>query len=151
MCFIMKKTNNKSKIAKKDIICYKKVRSDLKPAIFQTKRKYILNKEYVARDSGGKPIKKLKIIKGKSSNYIDEGIHSYKNKFRTFENINIYNNEILIECIIPKGVRYYENYQEFVSKKIIPTKILTKIVDTGLWNQPIWITEPPTFDQKLAK
>lgn len=143
MCFIINKRYPKSKIAKKDIIVYKRIRHDFKPLVFSSKRKYVLNKEYLARDNKGKPLLRLKVIKGMRNNYIDEGVHSYKSEFRAFDSLS--STEILIECIIPKKTRYYENEEECVSKKIIPIKVLTKTetIKNNIFgciiSRPVWI------------
>ncbi len=121
MCFTIK-TRRKLK-AKKDIICYKLVYEDLTPLYnFNDGFKYKLNK--LENDKGKKDILRINKSVYEYPN-IDIGFHSYKTKkMCKFVRIYIYNKNIIIECIIPKGAHYYVNNKEYVSDQIKPIKII---------------------------
>jgi len=107
MCFhIDKEKHPKVKIAKQDIICYKRLVSNngrLTGVYFDY--------NYVLGALNYQPLYKMEIAAGK----IHFGFHSYSNKKKVHE---FYTSYI---CIIPKGSEYFYNsrYQEYVSNQII--------------------------------
>ena len=109
MCFAI---TTPEKIAKKDITCWK-LFEKLSPEAKNDYRSshqgslYALGQTYT--------VKKFGIKKGT----IDEGIHSYSNRFNAERRANWFGLP-LVKCIIPKGTKYYHNkyYQEYVSLKI---------------------------------
>lgn len=63
---------------------------------------------------------------GYTSYVIEKGFHSYKTYFKAlkafceFDECSLYNNTIIVECIIPKDSIFYENEEgEIVSNNII--------------------------------
>jgi len=96
-------------IARKDIICYKNVYSDLMSQYQEFQYEY--NIKYPK-------IKLFKIENFTALFDIYEGYHSYI-KYNYAEYLCIHNNLIIIKCIIPKGSRYYMNTYEYVSNQII--------------------------------
>ena len=60
----------------------------------------------------------------KNNGYVHEGLHSYKNPIDTKK----YNYGIYVECIIPKGSKYYEgtfcNRYSYASDKLTYVKII---------------------------
>ena len=121
MCFVV--DSDKEKIAIEDITCYKVLISlpfwgRLLYFYGQcTYFKYWFWYKYF-------PCKKVNIkIDFVASPYqtIEEGYHSYRNSSIINElhgYYNIDNNLILVEFIIPKGTRYFENKTEYVSERI---------------------------------
>lgn len=131
MCLFIEK--NSSKIAKKDIICYKKCiqfEGNLRtPYTRVPLPNNIIG--YTQKAEGHI------IIHGKKNYFppyyiINRGaIHTYKNKPKINNYDNFINNHIKIyKCIIPKGTKYYKgtdwfNTIEYASKKIKYIKDVT--------------------------
>jgi len=133
MCFNSTFDSNLQKepiplIAKKDIVCYKKMsvfKKDkgvrLRSSIFcdieknnhVTKVCYELGKKYHAKDVNGKKaqLKPRTVDKYFS---VSEGFHSY-NKLKKPGGYRTTN----IKCTIPKGTKYFKNETEYVSEEII--------------------------------
>lgn len=108
MCFFIDKKHRKVKIAKKNIVCYKRfdlfrdwVRGYVSPI-----RGFIYEKNILYYE---------KSFDTKASNTVDVGLHSYA----TLEEAkrNKYRNEQIVRCIIPNGSKYYYNSKnkEYVS------------------------------------
>ncbi len=115
MCFTITKPE---KIAKKDIVCYKtfyplnaKAKNDYRSPYYGAL--YSLGKTYTVKRFG----------KGYShfddTDIINEGIHSYSNLEDT-KKWEMCGDEVLVKCIIPKGTKYYYNWEnkEYVSLAI---------------------------------
>jgi len=116
MCFIIDAKHSEEKIAKKDIVCYKRLMISptgnfLSP--YQLKP-YKLN--ILCRS-------KLELS---SYNTICVGIHSYSCKKKATSCLNRVYFEVLAKGIIPKGSRYYYNpiRHEYVSNRIILKEII---------------------------
>lgn len=113
MCFYID-NNNRKRLAKRDIICYKNVRADLRPEYDYTGGfQYKLNKLF--NHSKKKDI--LKVIHYILGVRIDIGFHFYIK-----ESSHCY--LTIVRCIIPKDAYYYKNKTEYVSDKIKIIEIL---------------------------
>jgi len=113
MCFIV--SIKIEYTADKDIVCYKIVRLEGKK-IFSAYRGslYYLNK-------------KRRTIKLSNDFYvIHKGYHSYINLHHLNLHHRVNDPYTMVECIIPKGSKYYinESEGEYVSSSIIITEIL---------------------------
>ena len=117
MCFYIDNNNRKrlaKRLAKRDIICYKNVRADLRPEFdYNYTFKYELNTLF----DDSKEIDILEITNGFESDIINKGFHSYIKKPYSLYTITV-------KCIIPKGAYYYKNKSEYVSDKIKIIEIL---------------------------
>lgn len=126
MCFQLRPANYKGqnvKIAKKDIVCYKKV------IIFSDEEGNLKLKSYIQRA----PYTLGKIKSSKfdiRSTEIYRGLHSYR---RNYNNANV-------KCIIPRGAAYYINNSEYCSDKIKIVEILPEAVKQLKYNYGIEIT-----------
>jgi hypothetical protein len=148
MClFVVKK---KARIAKKDITVYKVVRlspdlgnfkCDSKGNIYIKAKmfsefygfQYLLNQEFKTKMD----LRKIPTSKGKYELEVHTGFHSWskpRNKHFMHED----GRYVVVECIIPKGSRYYvgkhsssfDNQEKWrVSNKIIINKILWPIIE----------------------
>lgn len=131
MCLTVNK-NARRRIAKKDIIVYKHIMlEDGKYLTSYMKIPIIFNKLYKSELIFDK-----KLTFG-SGTYLDIGLHSFKLKSDAIEQ-SIYWNEILVQCIIPKGSEYYIGgfdiiintstgdalYESYASNKIKYIKII---------------------------
>lgn len=114
MCFQLRPENYKGqnvKIAKKDIVCYKKV------TISCDKEGNLKLKS----DIQGTPYTLGRIKSSKfdiQSTEIYRGLHSYRRKI----------NNSNVKCIIPKEAAYYINNSEYCSDKIKIVEILPEAV-----------------------
>ena len=128
MCFTTFKRPRRKR-ATKNIVCYKIVNPNLTPFVISDSPKYEIGKIYHALYENGKKIKDFEIIHTKRDGCIDEewnvfeGIHSYKYKESASSSFYPFKT---IKCIIPKGTPYLydKNYDEYVSLKVKPIKIL---------------------------
>lgn len=124
MCFVV--DSDKEKIAVEDITCYKVLIAPSFLARFFyfygqfTYFKYWFWYKYF-------PCKKVNIeIDFEPSlpyqKTIEKGYHSYRNSsanvLQNYYNYSFDNNLILVEFIIPKGTRYFENKTEYASERI---------------------------------
>ena len=126
MCFEVK--NLKCKKAKEDIQCLKVIRKDNSPAY---RWSHGVTTPYIKNEK--MPIVKIKIINSaiSTNKSIFEGYHSTKistgqtNEELKHEVVAMGGSEItlkdikLAKFIIPKGTRYYENDNQYVSETII--------------------------------
>ena len=117
MCFTIL-PESKLLIAKEDIICHK-VLGQYENKLYSVYRnfRYKINKTY-------RIFRWLKSALEKEElkfNSISRGFHSYTEIPRHY-----YLENVAVECIIPKGSKYYQNYCEYVSNKIKIIKILKK-------------------------
>lgn len=110
MCFVIDVKHPEKKIAKKDIICYKRL--DIKFRSPYRVKLYKLNKLY-----------KSELIKD-SLYCIYVGIHSYSCKKEAKH--QKWSDEIIVKGIIPKGSEYYynPNRHEYVSNQIIIQEVI---------------------------
>ena len=117
MCFYID-NNNRKRLAKRDITCYKKLKNDLRPECdYNYAFKYKLNTLF----NDSKEIDILEITDGSfEDDIINKGFHSYIKK--PYDLYNLYS--ITVKCIIPKGAYYYKNKTEYVSDKIKIIEIL---------------------------
>lgn len=110
MCFISVK-NVRSKIAKSNIDCWKELEDGNVPFFKEEQPPYKKDKTNPVVK-----IKKRKDLVG--THYIREGYHSWKTleiaKFEAWRT-----NPNLHRFVIPKGTRFFENKEEYVSETII--------------------------------
>ena len=124
MCLKVKE-NIKLKVAKKDIIVYKKVTKFFgrNNKVLYKLAKLIYNIHLYHLDIV-QPIVRIKIV----NNEINEGYHFYKNL--TFDNIECYRNMFhsMAIFVIPKGTRYYikNSINEGVCESIIYKGLILK-------------------------
>jgi hypothetical protein len=130
MCFTNTRNLKSPKVAKTDIICFKKmkrlrsnrVKSEYYNDILQNEWtvpvSYKIGETYRATDFNGNSITRLEL----KYNDIDRGFHSYKERIqkRFYLKDNIIAN---VKCVIPKGTQYYENNKDYVSTDIKFVKI----------------------------
>lgn len=113
MCFYIEYNNDKPKIAKiadKDIICYKTLGIRGNTLISAVKGfSYEMGKKYCKKRFPSRTIK---------NQLHGEGFHSYTSCR------SAYNGCIVVECIIPKGTRYYSNKHEYCSEAIVINKVV---------------------------
>lgn len=112
--FIVNSNNLDEKSAISDMTCYKKlymldVDTYVSPCIGF---KYQVDKLY---ELGG-GLKKIPFL---YSNIVEQGFHSYKPNAGVIDHIGPSDNTVIVECVIPKGSKYYENNYEYVSDAII--------------------------------
>lgn len=137
MCLYLpgNKKRHYSKVAKTDLIVYKKVKKILKPGRyrwaydtedFSKKRfkaavrnfEYSLGYEYT-NDNFLKETRKRELN--------GEGIHCYAIGRIRLDSSYVQDNffsTVLVECIIPKGIRYYISNSEIVSQSLIIVKVI---------------------------
>jgi hypothetical protein len=117
MCFIIDDEHPKIKIAKKDIICYKRFNAtdSVKEIFIST---YQNCRYYIGE------IKESEIIFS-GFHIIDIGLHSYST-LETAKEKKWNKSEFLAKCIIPKDSKYYYNSydHEYVSNQL---KVIEKI------------------------
>ena len=119
MCFYIQKGNTKRLTAEKSIICYKTVTpmydgEDMNEYCSKYQWfDYKLNKLYKGD---------LKISLPR--NQIEMGFHSYTNSKIAKNHCG--SNEVVVECVIPKGAKYYVNtyHEEYVSNQIKIKRVL---------------------------
>jgi hypothetical protein len=123
MCFIISPKYPESKIAEKDIICYKILNRKTSPhqTWFVYKRNWRNEKvdlcPHQIFDEGEEPGSFPKI-------WINEGYYSYKKFWQYVPKYNDYSQVPrahfrICKMIIPKGAKYWENETEYVSETII--------------------------------
>lgn len=118
MCLV---TINPEQIAKEDITCYKVVfLKDNKLLSFYQGFEYILNNLYTTVISYTHDLIEEDYI------CIERAFHSYISldyamKFLQAHEIN---NAAIVKCIIPKGAKFYQDYECFASSQIIIKQIL---------------------------
>lgn len=115
MCFIIDTKYPEEKIAKKDIVCYKRLEVLYPNGRFSSPhqgKRYKLNILYRSE------------LKPSSYNTIKIGLHSYSCKKRA-EHYRAFG-EVVTKGIIPKGSRYYYNpiMHEYVSNQIIIREVI---------------------------
>lgn len=113
-------TNSPEQIAKEDITCYKVIYlKDNKLLSFYYDFKYILNKLYKTTFTH---------CQAEGFIYIKKAFHSYKliiSALEFYSKVSIYiHNAVVVQCIIPKGAKFYQNNECFASNQLIITKIL---------------------------
>ena len=120
MCFYVHEDHKEKKIAEEDIVCYKIVEVPDKDGIMKS-----LHMEYLwEMDRLTSANIRLSRYKSDSNNtiyeIIHEGLHSYSEQVK----IDLNNNYIEVECIIPKGSEYYysPSDKEYVSNQLIIIK-----------------------------
>lgn len=111
------------KTANRDIVCYKVLNNDCTSEVMRFK--YRLNKVYKG------PLIPIKTV-GTEDTYFDKdkiiikllvgvlvhrGFHSYRT-LSIAKSFKDYNNEMLVKCVIPKGSKYYESEEQYVSNSI---------------------------------
>jgi len=125
MCFYIDGNQPNPKVADRDIPCYKIVSQDNLSRVRDEPYKIgLMRAKKVIKILDIKfkfPVLKIK-KDNKWEGEINYGLHSYTSKARAFKSIGElgeYNfKHKVIECLIPKGTRYYENTSEFVSPKL---------------------------------
>lgn len=130
MCFITLE-DEQPKIAEKDVECYKIVARDMFPCFIESdgqgrKPPYQLNEVYHATSWRGKRIRNLHYRQNRYQRYyIEEGIHTYQTLNDAIKmSGDMWIENIILKCIIPKGTLYCKNRVEYVSLKIIPQEII---------------------------
>ena len=113
----------KLNIAKKDLVCYKILQEGL-ISLYQD-FKYKLNKTY--------KIFRWQKSKEEKNDLMRLNIYSGFHSYQTIYNIdinNIWTSRVLVECIIPKGSKYYKSMNDgidlYVSNRIKIMKIIKK-------------------------
>lgn len=136
MCLI---TNKKPKIAEEDIVCYKIVHKDLKSEI--QKFQYEFDTLYSTEIKTTLDIDKIRPYSSVDSKYLDDHyadyidecfsgkLTAYSEGFHSSSKVDILQNRsssiVLVECIIPKGSQYVEDFVGYiVSNQIIIKKVL---------------------------
>jgi hypothetical protein len=100
MCLDIKK-GSRLKTAKEDIVCYKMIRKCNETYYTWYKRALVvLGETYVS----------CLVRKKSPENVVEDGIHSFKNliDLKNFVHWMLFGNYYIVECIIPKGSKYYE-------------------------------------------
>ena len=118
MCLV---TNNPEQIAKEDITCYKVVfLEDNKLLSFYYGFEYILNNLYTTG------ILYIRDIIEEVYICIERAFHSYTSLDYAMKFLQAYeiNNAVIVKCIIPKGAKFYQDYECFASNQIIIKQIL---------------------------
>lgn len=118
MCLV---TNNPEQTAKEDITCYKIVfLEDNKLLSFYYCFEYILNNLYTTVISYTHDIIEEDYI------CIERAFHSYTSldSARRFLQAQEIYDATIVKCIIPKGAKFYQDYECFASSKIIIKQIL---------------------------
>lgn len=122
MCFFKENRKDRQKTATKDIRCYKfayiqrktwEVMSPYREELIDVSSKTIRAKR---RD--GKVISSLRAAIGTDSEEIEYGIHSFKVRAKAEAHAQSGPNRVVLECVIPKGAKYFKNKNEFVSTAI---------------------------------
>ena len=121
MCFCLHQKYPNEKIATKDIVCYKVLKSTIVSTLLESMfyfKVYELNKLY--KTILDKP-KETFLVFG----YISKGFHSYSNKREAFKK-RLNNDCYVVKGIIPKGSKYYYNpdRHEYVSNQIILQEVI---------------------------
>ena len=116
MCFVVSDKYPNKLIAKKDIRCYKrmeKIGGQIYSAIKH--KKYSFGKLTKAKGTRHNAVLEISWVV-----FIQTGTHSYvaKSLAKYYQSPD----EILVQCTIPKGSRYYKNETEYVSNRIIIVK-----------------------------
>ena len=118
MCLV---TNNPEHIAKEDITCYKVVFLEGNKLLsFYQGFKYILNNLYTTVISYTHDLIEEDYI------CIERAFHSYTslNSAIRFLQKYTFSNAVIVKCIIPKGAKFYQDYECFASNQIIIKQIL---------------------------
>lgn len=73
-------------------------------------------RDYIWRTREGHPTVKVKQVDG----HVEEGYHSHSTLEEAWE--QGYHDEIIVECIVPKGSQYYESGNHIVASNIVITE-----------------------------
>ena len=111
MCFVTTKTA-RAKIAKEDIECWKTL-------YHKEDRKYSACENYVYVKDIIQPQVKIKKDMGYDEVFINQGYHSCRTIEETKTWVECDPIMIIHKFIIPKGTRYFENEEDYVSETII--------------------------------
>lgn len=117
MCLV---TNNPEQTAKEDITCYKVVSlKDKKLLSFYYDFEYILNNLYKTT---------ITFIHCQAEGYIciERAFHSYISLDYAMKFLHVHEiyGATIVKCIIPKGAKFYQDYECFASSQIIIKRIL---------------------------
>lgn len=118
MCLV---TNNPEQTAKEDITCYKVVFLEGNKLLsFYYGFEYILNNLYTTG------ILYIRDIIEEDYICIERAFHSYisLNHAMKFLQVNEISDAVIVKCIIPKGAKFYQDYECFASNQIIIKQIL---------------------------
>lgn len=118
MCLV---TNNPEQIAKEDITCYKVVFLEGNKLLsFYYGFEYILNNLYKTVISYTRDLIEKDYI------CIERAFHSYTslNHAMKFLQVRAIYDIAVVKCIIPKGAKFYQDYECFASNQIIIKQIL---------------------------
>ena len=118
MCLV---TNNPEQIAKEDITCYKVVSLEGNKLLsFYQGFEYILNNLYTTVISYTHDLIEEDYI------CIERAFHSYTSLDSAIRFLQKYtfSNAVIVKCIIPKGAKFYQDYECFASSQIIIKQIL---------------------------
>ena len=105
------------KIAAKDITVYKVINRDGTPPYFPS---FKYEKGFHYYQTGNKPFTFEIIKESFSKNYevnINEGLHCFKTRERA--NNIVYGGRRLVKMIIPKGAKYFEKDDVYVSDQLV--------------------------------
>lgn len=118
MCLV---TNNPEQTAKEDITCYKVVflEGNKLLSLYQC-FEYILNNLYTTVISYTRDVVEEDYI------CIERAFHSYISLDRAMKFLHVHAicGATIVKCIIPKGAKFYQDYECFASSQIIIKEIL---------------------------
>jgi len=122
MCLSLSLWNFSSKVASEDIICYKTLAKIEYPkiGIVYYKTPYM----GVLIDIGFTYTSKLK----RSGFTIEDGLHSFKHAYDTHLANSCWRSVVSVQCVIPKGSKYYKGTflgaDSYASSQLIYVKII---------------------------
>lgn len=125
------------KVAKKDIVCWKLMATEQRSEREYVSYFYGYVYELNRKEALNKPMEvELKSFDLSTRQYqVGAAFHSYKitKKARTYIGIK---HGILVECIIPKGAKYYEGVNGmdecYTSDSIVPLRVLDKVYESEM-------------------
>lgn len=118
MCLV---TNNPEQTVKEDITCYKVVflEGNKLISLYQC-FEYILNNLYTTVISYTHDVVEEDYV------CIERAFHSYTSLDRAMRFLHVHEiyGAVIVKCIIPKGAKFYQDYECFASSQIIIKQIL---------------------------
>jgi len=121
MCFYVDENHTDLRIAKKDITCYKYMYFRGKKWITPYQAFIYEPGILVTVNTGWRALNK------RGCSQINKGLHSHSTRKEAVHNMDS-SEHILIECIIPKGAKYFysKENEEYVSNQLIAVKRIPK-------------------------
>ena len=130
MCLVLKA--DEVKVAESDIICYKVVlKTDEDFVTYYRRSKVKLGctyeSELVVEDGFNTSLNQVKVV--------EKGLHTFDCTLHAsyFMDSNFNQDSVLIQCVIPKGSKYYVGcfnsyYNSYASEKLVYVKVIDKLV-----------------------